>query len=351
MTPEELERLASLIAHEIERGAAPASDTHSAPWVPAPVRPAPPERGGVPAPWTGAGQVLGDIAPIRAPMASPHRPDGADLTRAVRAAAAGKGAPAQQRRAAAEPASRRRAAALPIPVRVGVSRRHLHLSASDVRALFGSGGLTPARSITQPGQFAANETVDVMGPNGRLDGVRVVGPARGETQLELAFSDAARLGVSPPLAASGSLDGSVGGLTLVGPHGRVTLPRGVIIAARHLHCTPDDARRWGLSDGDRVDVRCGDGARALTLHDVLVRSGPAHATEVHLDEDEARAAGVATGASAEIVAWRSGSRARRPVVTERDVLALAASKERLPSSAILTPSARDRARALGLLEP
>lgn len=353
MTPEQLDRLASLITAEIERAAGAARPHAPTSWVPAPVRPAPPARGGDPAPWTGAGQVLGDIAPIRVARRSAHRPDARDLTAAVRAAAAGKGvAPAPNGTPhASEPVSRRRARALPLSVRVGVSRRHVHLSEADVKALFGAAGLTSARALSQPGQFAANETVEIVGPSGRLEGVRVVGPARGETQLELAVSDASRLGIDAPLAASGALDRSVGGVTLIGPHGRRTLTRGVIVAARHLHCAPDDARRWGLSDGDRLDVRCGAGARAVTLHDVLVRTGAAHATELHLDEDEARAAGVVTGATAEVIAWRSREPTRRTLVTERDVVAIAAAKGRLPERAILTPSARDRARALGLLEP
>lgn len=352
MTPEQLDRLASLIAAEIERVDATRQAGARHGWVPAPVRPAPPARGGEPAPWTGAGQALGDIAPIRTASVSAHRPDARELTAAVRAAAAGKGSAPSRSGAPhpAEPAPRRRARALPVTVRIGVSRRHIHLSADHERALFGAAGLTSARPLSQPGQFAANETVDVVGPKGRIEGVRVVGPARGETQVELASSDAARIGVEAPLAASGSLGQSAGGVTLVGPHGRVALARGVIIAGRHLHCAPEDARRWGLNDGDRLDVRCGSGPRAVTFHDVLVRAGPTHATELHLDEDEARAAGVVTGAPAEIVAWRAGTPGRRPVVTERDVVAIAAAKGRLPVHAILTPSARDRARSLGLLE-
>lgn len=351
MTPEQLDRLASLIAKEIERSAARNTRPQD-PWVRAPVRPEPPARGGAPAPWTGAGQSLGDVAPIREPSPSAHRADVRDLTMAVRAAAAGKGPQpaASHATAAAEPVSRRRARALPIPVEVGVSRRHIHLSADHERILFGAAGLTSARALKQPGQFAANESVNLVGPKGRIDGVRVVGPARGDTQVELAISDAGRLGIDATVAASGSLGGSTGGITLIGPHGRVTLASGVIVAARHLHCAPGDAQRWGLADGDRLDVRCGAGARAVTLHDVLVRTGPSHATELHLDEDEARAAGVSSGARAEIIAWRGGTQARRTLVTERDVVVIAASKGRLPESAILTPSARDRARALGLLE-
>jgi putative phosphotransacetylase len=234
-------------------------------------------------------------------------------------------------------------------VSLGVSNRHIHLSADHLRVLFGDRPLTSARALTQPGQFAASEALAVVGPKGRIDAVRVVGPARGETQVELAMSDAVTLGVKPPVAASGALQSSVGGVTLVGPNGRVELSRGVIIAARHLHLAPGDAARWGLRDGDRLDVRCGTGARAVTLHDVLVRSGDGHATELHVDADEARAAGVHTGDPALIIGWRSATPRRRALITERDVLRMARAGERLPDGALLTPSARDRARALGLL--
>jgi putative phosphotransacetylase len=232
-----------------------------------------------------------------------------------------------------------------------VSNRHVHLSETDARTLFGGTPLRVARSLTQPSQFAAAETVVVQGPKGQIENVRVVGPARSETQLEIALSDAALLGVAPPVAPSGSLADSTGGITLLGPAGRVELRRGVIVAARHLHLSPGDSTRWRLRDGDRLDVRCGVGARQATLHDVLVRSGEGHATELHLDLDEARAIGVATGDTASVVAWRTPGPAKRPVITERDVVRLAREGVPIPANAILTPSARDRASALGILDP
>ena len=190
-------------------------------------------------------------------------------------------------------------------VLIGVSNRHLHLAPADVTRLLGEGkSLTVDRMITQPGQFAAKERIDVIGPKGKLTGMRVVGPARSATQVELALTDARTLGVAAHLANSGKLTGSVGGVTLVGPAGSVTLAGGVIIAARHLHCAPADATRLGLKDGDWIDVVCGTGSRRVTFEGLLVRAGPAHATEIHLDTDEAAAAGVATGDQAQIVAWR-----------------------------------------------
>jgi putative phosphotransacetylase len=355
MTDAELDRLADLIARAlIDRHTSPPETSRSETWLPVPVRPAPPSRGGDPPTWAGAAQQLGDVAPSRGGDIAPprFRASTGELTRATRAAAAGKGKAPE--RASREPASRltrqRPANAPAIDVRVGVSNRHIHLSAGDLATLLGSAPLTSARALTQPGQFAAAESIAVQGPKGRLDSVRIVGPARGETQLEIAMSDAAMLGVEPPVAASGSLDASVGGVTLIGPAGRVELRRGVIIAARHLHLSPVDAKRWGLRDGDRLDVRCGSAGRAATLHDVLVRSGDGHATELHLDADEARAVGVKTGDTATVIGWRSPAAARRPLVTERDVVRIAREGGRVPANAILTPSARDRAAALGILE-
>jgi len=353
MTDAELDRLADLIARSLlglDRGAAEREREPT--WLPTPVRPEPPARGGEPPVWTGAAQELGDVAPSRNGAPPPRfRATTGELTRATRAAAAGQAPPRE--RPTREPERRltrhRPANAPAVDVRIGVSNRHVHLSAAHLQTLFGA-PLTVARPLTQPGQFAAAEMVSLRGPKGRIDNVRVVGPVRGETQLEIAVADAAVLGIDAPVVASGVLDASAGGVTLVGPAGEVPLSRGVIVAARHLHLAPADARRWGLRDGDRLDVRCGVGPRAATLHDVLVRSGEGHATELHLDTDEARAVGVRGGDTASVVAWRGAEAARRPLVTERDVLQIARAGGRLPPTAILTPSARDRAAALGMLD-
>lgn len=376
MTPDERERLATLIAAELSRTQARAGRTAAggageershrpsgATWLPVPVRPDPPTPSGPPPAWSGASQSLGDVAPVRAPSPSPHRADPGESTAAVRAAAAGRRAERPKAQASSSSATEARDARQArhgvattlargdVTVPVGVSRRHVHLSDAHVRALFGVDALAVERHIRQPGQFAAVQRVDVVGPKGTIAGIRVVGPAREATQLELARSDAARLGIDPPLAASGALSESLGGVTLVGPHGRVVLERGVIIAARHLHVSVADARRWGMRDGDRLDIRCGAAARAVTWHDVLVRAGKAHATEFHLDEDEAHAAGVTSACMARIVGWREKAPARRTLVTERDVRELARRGGQLPEGALLTPAARDRARALGLVPP
>lgn len=350
----DIERLAVLIAESLTRaqgnlenrtGSAPAR-----PWLPIPVRPEPSGRNGEAPLWSGAAQTLDGISPGRArtPGAGRSTPI-AELSDLTRAAAAGKApppsvAPTGRASRSSGPRGRR---AKSIEVGIGVSARHVHLSEADARTLF-AGPLVAERPISQPGQFAATQTVAIEGPSGRIDGVRVVGPARGATQVELSRSDARRLGVDPPLAASGSLAASTGGVTLHGSAGSVALPKGVIIAARHLHLAERDAHAWGFSNGDVLEVRCGTGSRAVTFHGVLVRASPNYATELHLDVDEANSAAMQTGDRATILAWQSPKPGRARLITERDVTDLARRGESIPPNALLTPSAVDRARALGL---
>ncbi|MGQ0767478.1 MAG: PduL/EutD family phosphate acyltransferase [Gemmatimonadota bacterium] len=369
MTNDELERLAHLLAGELRKAKAgtvtPGREPRSpAPWLPPTIRPVNPPHPTRLEAWSGAAQSLGDIAPVRGGSASPprHRVETGPLTAAVRAAAAGKGGPAaadRYRKSAADGArvpDRRKGAARSgwrgAQVPIGVSNRHLHLAPEDASRLFGGTDLTVDRNISQPGQYAAAERVAVVGPSGRIEGVRVVGPNRGATQLELASSDARRIGLDPPVVASGHLQSSVGGVKLEGPSGTLHLGAGVIIAGRHLHISQDDARSYGLADGDVVSASCGNGSRRATLHGVLVRSGPTHATELHLDADEALACGVRTGDMAVIVSRDSARSPRsRTLVTERMIEGLAQRGEQVPPGALLTPSARDRAIALGLELP
>jgi putative phosphotransacetylase len=354
VTDVELDRLADLIARALldAQSKPPSSKVTQTAWLPTPVRPDPPARSSEPPVWSGAAQELGDVAPSAKATPPKFRATTGELARVTRAAAAGKGPPVERGKREPERRTlRARASNAPaIDVKIGVSNRHIHLSTADAQTLFGGNPLTVVRELTQPGQLAASQTATVQGPKGKIDAVRIVGPARGETQLEIAMSDASVLGVDPPVAASGALDKSLGGVTLIGSAGRVELRRGVIIAARHLHLSPGDSRHWGLRDGDRLTIRCGSGPRGVTFHDVLVRSGEGHATELHLDADEARAAGVKTGDTAHVIAWRAPGSQKRRLVTERDVVFLAKAGERIPSDAILTPSARDRAAALGLLD-
>jgi len=349
MDKDDVQRLTEKIAAALAAGGAAAR-----PWLPTPVRPEPREAtpGALPA-WAGASQLLPDVAPIRRPAGTPHhRADYPAMVVAERQAAAARGPsplPAGSKAGADRAATTRTTR----EVAIGVSSRHLHVSAQDFTALFGAGkSPTPQRQISQPGQYAASEAVAVVGKGGRIADVRIVGPARGRTQLELSPSDCRVLGVSAPVALSGRLEASSGGVTLEGPAGKVTLESGVIIAQRHLHVATVDARRLGVADGDRVAVECGPAGRRVTLHDVLVRLGPTHATELHLDTDEANAAQVKTGDRAFIVAASRAGRpsGRRPLLTERDVAELAARGEKVMAGGayLLTPAARDRAKALGI---
>ncbi|MBQ8129601.1 MAG: phosphate propanoyltransferase [Clostridia bacterium] len=167
------------------------------------------------------------------------------------------------------------------------SNRHCHLSQKDVEALFGEGyQLTRLRDLSQPGQFACNEQVTIETEKGKMK-LRVVGPARRETQVELAQTDAVKLGLRPPLRMSGELENTPGCVLSSGER-RVTIPRGVIVAARHLHLSPEEAEAYGLADGDVVSLKV-EGPRPCVMENVVVRSGPGHRLEVHVDTDEANA--------------------------------------------------------------
>jgi acetate kinase len=196
--------------------------------------------------------------------------------------------------------------ALARPIPVGVSVRHVHLSRADCDALFGSGyELTHRRDVSQPGQYVTRETIDLVGPRGELRGVGIIAPLRAETQVELARTDAIRLGVDPPLRQSGKLAGTPG-LRLRGPRGELAVERGAIVAQRHVHMHPDDARRFGVADGDTIRVRA-EGDREATLGDVVVRVAPDFALDLHLDTDEANAAGLT---EASVVAFAGIERRR-----------------------------------------
>jgi putative phosphotransacetylase len=183
---------------------------------------------------------------------------------------------------------------------VNISARHIHLSAGDVAALFGRGHeLTKLKDLKQPGQFACAETVAVVGAKGRFPQVRVLGPTRGETQLEVSLTDARFLGMAIPIRMSGNIAGTPG-ITLEGPAGRVTIPRGVIVAARHIHLGAADAERFGVKHGERVRIRMA-GVRPLTFDDVLVRVSDQFVPEMHVDTDEGNAAGIRDGDLVEIL--------------------------------------------------
>lgn len=175
-------------------------------------------------------------------------------------------------------------------VKVSLSNKHVHICDEQIEILFGKGHkLTPTKALLQPGQFACEEKVDIVGPKGTLKGVRILAPTRPETQVELSMTDARSIGLKVPVKHSGKLEGTPG-CKLVGPCGEVELERGVIVAARHVHLDPKSAEEAGVKDGDIVSIEL-KGERGLVLNNVLVRAGEIHAAEVHLDTDEGNAAG------------------------------------------------------------
>jgi putative phosphotransacetylase len=185
-------------------------------------------------------------------------------------------------------------------VPVGVSARHIHLTEEHIAHLFGDGHeLKVLKKLLQPGLFAAEETVTLVGPKGEIGNVRVIGPARRATQVEISLTDTRLLGVYPPVRLSGRHDGTPG-LTVRGPAGEIALERGVIIAARHLHLHTSEARAWGIADRQLLRVRIGK-ERPVVLEDVVARVSDRFALELHIDTDEANAAGVKTGDIGHIV--------------------------------------------------
>lgn len=185
-------------------------------------------------------------------------------------------------------------------VPIGVSARHIHLCKDHINLLFGAGyELKVLKDLSQPGQYAAEETVAVIGPKGRFDKVRILGPARGKSQLEVSRTDAFGLGLNPPVRESGNI-ADTPGIKVVGPAGEVDLAEGVIVAARHIHFHTDDAARWGIADKQRLTVRV-NGERPLIFEDVVARISDQFALDMHIDTDEANAAGVKTGEHAELI--------------------------------------------------
>ncbi|MBO8160770.1 MAG: phosphate propanoyltransferase [Thermosipho sp. (in: Bacteria)] len=177
----------------------------------------------------------------------------------------------------------------------GVSNRHVHLSKEDVEILFGKGyQLTPIKDLGQPGQFACQETVIIAGPKGAIERVRVLGPERKETQVEISLTDAFKLGVIPPVRDSGDLEGTPG-IVIIGPKGSVVKEKGVIIAKRHIHMHPTDAEKYGVKDKDIVKVIVDKPGRRVIFDDVLIRVSEKYALEFHVDTDEANAALLKTG--------------------------------------------------------
>lgn len=187
-------------------------------------------------------------------------------------------------------------------VLVEISARHVHVSQEDLEALFGKGyELTVKKELSQPGQFACNERIRVIGTKGEFPAVSILGPCRKETQVELSLTDARSIGVTAPVRESGDIEGS-GVCRLVGPAGEVELTKGVIAAKRHIHATTADAEEMGLTNGEIVSVEIPtSNGRNLTFGDVVVRVSDSYALAMHIDTDEANAAGMAPNTMGTII--------------------------------------------------
>jgi putative phosphotransacetylase len=236
------------------------------------------------------------------------------------------------------------------------------MSQSDLEALFGAGTqLAKLRDISQRGQFAAQQTLDVVGPKGKIPGIRVVGPTRGQTQLEISRSDAIRLGIDPPVRYSGDLAGSAG-VKLVGPAGEVNLKEGVIIPQRHIHMSPADARRLGVRDRERVFVAPvvneaidpGHEPRHVIFANVLIRVDDSFVLDFHIDTDEANASSLKTGDQVYIVRKDANTQPvrNRRLITENDVRKAIMEHRKMvvPAGAIVTPAAQELAKAHGVFD-
>lgn len=245
---------------------------------------------------------------------------------------------------------------------VGISNRHFHISQQDLEVLFGEGyQLRKFRDISQRGQFAAEETLDVEGAKGLIERIRIVGPTRGQTQLEISRSDAYQLGIDPPVRYSGDLSGSAGA-KLIGPRGEIVLKEGIIIPQRHIHMSPRDAQRFGVRDRERVFVAPvikeiidpGCEPRSIIFANVLIRVDETFVLDFHIDTDEANASGLKNGDQVYIV--RKDAKAQpirnHKLITEHDVRQAIRQHKKIivPDGAIITPAAAELARAHKVFE-
>ncbi|MCS1382367.1 phosphate propanoyltransferase [Lysinibacillus sphaericus] len=249
---------------------------------------------------------------------------------------------------------------------IGVSARHVHLAQAEVEQLFGENyQLTPKFELSQPGQFAAEETVVIAGPKGSIERVRILGPARTLTQVEVSWTDAMKLGVKPPLRISGDIKDS-SPVTLIGPKGSVVLPEGLIIAQAHIHMSPADSERFQVVDGQSVQIKV-QGLRPIILSNVMIRVSERYRLEMHIDTDEANAGLIQQGAFAEIVngqvmepltvkemplvakqapAKQSIYHFEKKLLSQVDVLEIEAQEIVVPKRTIVTALAYDKIREL-----
>ena len=183
---------------------------------------------------------------------------------------------------------------------VGVSNRHAHLSQEDLDILFGKGyNLTKIKDLSQPGQYACKETITICGPKGAIEKVRILGPIRSKTQVEVLAGDCVKLGTAAYPRLSGDL-ANTPGVTLVGPKGATQIKEGLIVAQRHIHMTPKDAEKFNVCDKEIVEAKV-MGQRPLTFDDVVIRVSDSFKTYMHIDYDEANACGYSKGTVAKII--------------------------------------------------
>ena len=184
---------------------------------------------------------------------------------------------------------------------VEVSALHIHVTQADMDILFGKGSeLHPVKELSQPGQFASEEKLTLKGPKGSLT-ARILGPLRSETQVEVSLTEARQLGVKAQIRESGDLEGTTGDLTLVGPAGEIALTKGVIAAKRHVHMTPADAEKYGVTNGEVVAVKIETAGRSVVFGDTVIRVSDKYSLAMHIDTDEANAAAISGTAQGEIV--------------------------------------------------
>lgn len=186
-------------------------------------------------------------------------------------------------------------------VLVEISARHAHVTQEHLEVLFGEGAtLTPTKALSQPGQFATSQKIDVVGPRNTLKGVTILGPVRSATQVEVAATEARTLGIKAPIRESGKITGSAGA-TLVGPAGSITIEEGVIVAKRHIHFSESEAVEYNVNDKEIVMVKISSDDRTLIFDDVVVRVHPTFAAAMHIDTDESNAAGISGEVMGEVI--------------------------------------------------
>ncbi|WP_291758231.1 phosphate propanoyltransferase [Lysinibacillus sp. UBA5990] len=249
---------------------------------------------------------------------------------------------------------------------IGVSARHVHLAQAEVEQLFGENyQLTPKFELSQPGQFAAEETVVIAGPKGSIERVRILGPARSLSQVEVSWTDAMKLGIKPPLRISGDIQGS-SPVTLIGPKGSAVLNEGLIIAQAHIHMSPEDSAKFNVVDGQSVQIKV-EGIRPIILSNVVIRVSERYRLEMHIDTDEANAGLIQQGTVAEIVQHQVNEqpipvKEQSPVVakvekpaiyhydkkllSQLEVLEIEAQEIVVPKKTIVTALAYDKLREL-----